>query len=161
MSKIIESTTVEVPAGRIALTLRNPDSIALFPGVRSAIVGHPGMRLSVQMPGKTFPLKDSVLLAWHRPRQEGATLVYPFAIEGGRWLHGEGVVLITQQGDTSTIEMRWEPEPPLWMRTSGGGVALRKALRFATRSWLNQMKQKLESPCADGHYHLSSADVGA
>jgi len=161
MSKITQSVTVAVPAGRIALTLRNPESIALFPGVRSAVVGHPGMRLSVQMPGRTFPLKDSVLLSWHRPRQEDGALIYPFGIEGGRWLHGEGVVRITQQGETSTIEMHWQPEPPLWMRTAGGGVALRKALKAATRQWLDEMKRKLESPTANGHYHLTALDVGA
>ena len=163
MTKVSEHIDIEAAPGLTALMLRRPDAIGRFPGVEHAYIGHPGLRMQVRIEPMGIPLHDSVVLAWGKDRMQDDVHVYPFRVEGGRWLHGTGEMTFkSSPADTSTVGITWAPEIPATLSVVPGmRRSIRRWLKRASREWLATMKQQIEPTHASNCARLNFADVGA
>lgn len=160
--RVNAKTVIDAPPKELECTMRDSETIATFPGVKRAFEGHPGMRLDIEIPG--LHIRDRFVLKWWRPREEVATKVYPFGVEGGRWVTGSGeVAMATIDAAHAQIAVQWDIELPRWAWfVPGLSLAGRFALRGATRRWLAGIKASMESAVrAITDPILTPADIGA
>lgn len=158
--RVLERAVIGSSAAQAAHEMSKPESIARFPGIRRAFVGQPGVRLDITV--DPMRLQDSMVLSWWKPHIEETHRVYPFGLEGGRWLSGTGRVQMDRiASEASDVSMSWEIDvaKPL-AAIPGFNWAFGRWLRQSTITWLERMRLAIESrsrkePC------FTLADVGA
>ncbi|MCA1840446.1 MAG: hypothetical protein ABR507_05175 [Actinomycetota bacterium] len=163
MTKVSEHIQIKGGADLAALILRRPDSIGRFPGVEHAYVGQPGLRMQMRIQPMGITLHDSVLLAWSKDRVDNDTHIYPFRIEGGRWLHGTGEMAFADApADCTMATLSWEPEIPATLSVVPGmRRAIKRWLKRSSRDWLVAMKTQIEPRNESACGAFTLADVGA
>ncbi|HVE76636.1 MAG TPA: hypothetical protein VND22_07715 [Actinomycetota bacterium] len=156
-----EQVDVGVPSGNLALLMRRAEAIEKFPGVKSAQVGQPGLRLEIAIDPLGVKLTDRVLLSWRKPGREADQCVYPFGLEGGTWLHGRGEGRLDRLApDMTRAALDFTIELPWYMRLIPGmRAALKRQLRKAAKDWLGSISGSAQVTRA--RPVLTLADVGA
>lgn len=160
--RVKAQTLVDAPPHEVECTMKDPQTIASFPGVKRAFVGHPGMRLDVEIPG--VHLRDRFVLKWWKPREEVDEKIYPFGVEGGRWVTGCGEVHMAKiDAAHAQIAIQWEIELPRWAWFIPGLPTTAKVwLRSASRRWLAGIRTSMESAVRTlTDPRLTLGDIGA
>lgn len=159
--RVQEATAIEASPDQLAGTMKTPEVIASFPGVKRAFVGQPGVRLDVELPGH---IQDRFILTWWKPRASETEKVFPFGVQGGRWISGCGeVTMHPLYTGASQVEFSWELELPRWVWFIPGLPALGKLwLRTATKTWLRSVKSTIEAAFKPlSTFGLTPQDIGA